>query len=110
VNVEVLYFEGCPNWRTTEERLTALQPELGFDLSHQLVSTPEDAERLGFRGSPTILVDGIDPFASGLEPIAFACRIYETPAGPAGSPTVEQLHKALSRPQPPETFSTRPSA
>jgi hypothetical protein len=97
VNVELLYFEGCPNWRTAEERLTALQPGLGFNLTRQLVSTPEDAERLGFRGSPTILVDGIDPFASGLEPIAFACRIYETPAGPAGSPTVEQLHEAVSR-------------
>src|SRR5712664_1850305 len=51
VNVELLYFEGCPNWRTAEERLTALQPELGFNLTRQLVSTPEDAERLGFRGS-----------------------------------------------------------
>jgi hypothetical protein len=98
MNVEVLYFEGCPNWSTTEERLAALQPELGFILTRQLVSTPEDAERLGFRGSPTILVDGIDPFASGREPIAFACRVYETPAGPAGSPTVEQLRKAVSRP------------
>jgi hypothetical protein len=97
VNVEVLYFDGCPNWRTAEERLAVLQPELGFHLTRQLVSTPEDAERLGFRGSPTILVDGIDPFASGLEPIAFACRIYETPAGPAGSPTVEQLQAAVSR-------------
>jgi hypothetical protein len=97
VNVEVLYFDGCPNWRTAEERLTALQPELGFNLTRQLVSTPEDAERLGFRGSPTILVDGIDPFASGLEPIAFACRIYETPAGPAGSPTVGPLRAAVSR-------------
>jgi hypothetical protein len=97
VNVELFYFEGCPNWRTAEERLTALQPGLGFNLTRRLVSTPEDAERLGFRGSPTILVDGIDPFASGLEPIAFACRIYETPAGPAGSPTLEQLLEVVSR-------------
>src|SRR5258708_33751583 len=71
VNVELLYFEGCPNWRTAEERLTALQPELGFKLTRQMVSTPEDAEPLGFRLSPTILVDRIDPFASGLDPIAF---------------------------------------
>jgi hypothetical protein len=97
VTVELLYFEGCPNWRTAEERLIAIQRGLGFKLTRQLVSTPEDAERLGFRGSPTILINGIDPFASGLEPIGFACRIYQTPAGPAGSPTLDQLLKALSR-------------
>lgn len=97
MNVELLYFEGCPNWRATEDRLTALQPGLGFNLSRRLVTTPEEAERLGFRGSPTILVDGIDPFASGDEPLGLACRIYGTPAGPAGSPTAEQLRIAVSR-------------
>ena len=31
------------------------------------VETAEDAERLRFVGSPTILVDGRDPFAGGIE-------------------------------------------
>jgi hypothetical protein len=96
VNIELLYFEGCPNWRTVEERLASLQPELGFTLTRRLVSTSEDAERLGFRGSPTILVDGVDPFVSGIEPGVFACRVYQTPDGPAGSPTVGQLKDAVS--------------
>lgn len=97
MNVELLYFEGCPNWRATEDRLAALQSTLGFSLRRHLVETLEEAHRVGFRGSPTILVDGIDPFASGDEPVGLACRIYETPAGPAGAPTDEQLREAVSR-------------
>lgn len=55
-----------------------------------------EAEELGFIGSPTVLVDGRDPFARGGEPVAMACRVFRTPDGLAGSPTVEQLVEALS--------------
>jgi hypothetical protein len=96
LNVELLYFEGCPNSRIADERLSALALELGFQLTRREVMTPEDAERLAFRGSPTILVDGVDAFSRGQEPIGLSCRIYETPAGPAGCPTDEQLRKAVS--------------
>jgi hypothetical protein len=97
LNVELLYFEDCPNARIVDDRLTVLESELGFRLSRREVTTPEDAERLGFRGSPTILVDGVDPFIGGPEPIGLSCRIYETPDGPAGRPTDEQLREALAR-------------
>lgn len=55
------------------------------------VPTPEDAERLGFRGSPTILIDGEDPFADEAAPVGLACRVFATPDGLRGAPTVEQL-------------------
>ena len=97
MNVELLYFESCPNARIVDVRLTALESELRFRLSRREVTTPEEAERLGFRGSPTILVDGVDPFVGGQEPIGLSCRIYETPAGPAGCPTDQQLREAVSR-------------
>ena len=45
--------------------------------------------------SGQILVDGEDPFAAGDEPFALACRMYQTPDGPAGSPTAEQLEAIL---------------
>jgi hypothetical protein len=97
MKVKVLYFDGCPHWTTAADRLAALQSEMGFDLTRQPVTTPEEAERFGFRGSPTIEVDGVDPFGSDEAPIGFACRVYETPAGRAGSPTVDQLREVLSR-------------
>ena len=93
----MLYFDGCPHWRTAADGLASLQAELGFELTSQEVATPEEAELVGFRGSPTIQVDGVDPFALDDAPIAFACRVYSTPEGSAGSPTIEQLRKVLSR-------------
>lgn len=96
MHVRLLYFDGCPNWATADERLTALADEFGFELEHQQVDTPQEADELGFRGSPTILVNGRDPFARGDEPTGLTCRVYDTPEGATGSPTVEQLRAALT--------------
>lgn len=97
--MRLLYFDGCPNWLVAEERLRSALASVGRNhepIERVLVETSEDAERLGFIGSPTILVNGRDPFASGEEPVALACRVFTTPDGRAGSPTVEQLVEALS--------------
>lgn len=95
--VTLLYFDDCPSWRTADERLRSLQAELDFTLEHQLVTTAEEAERVSFRGSPTVLVDGEDVFAHGDEPVGLSCRIHQTPDGPAGSPTTAQLRAAITR-------------
>lgn len=94
--VTLLYFDGCPAWQIADQRLRSLADELEFTLDRRKVETPEVAEDWSFRGSPTILVDGHDVFADGSEPVGLSCRIYQTPAGPAGSPTVEQLRNVLS--------------
>lgn len=95
VDVTLLYFDGCPNWQQMDERLRALSDEFGFGLRHHKVETPAEAEKIGFRGSPSILVDGRDPFATGDEPVGLACRVYQTPDGLAGMPTDEHLRAAL---------------
>lgn len=95
MDVTLLYFDDCPSWETTDERLRALADEFGFELDHRRVETPEAAEEVGFRGSPTVLVDGRDPFADDDDPTGLSCRIYQTPDGPAGSPTTDQLRAAL---------------
>jgi hypothetical protein len=87
--------DGCPSWQTTDRRLRELADELGFDVAYRKVESPEAAEELSFRGSPTVLVDERDPFAQGDEPAALWCRIYQTPDGPAGSPTTDQLREVL---------------
>lgn len=95
MDVSLLYFDGCPSWHTTDRRLRELADELGFDLDYRKVATPEAAQQLSFRGSPTVLVDGRDPFAQSDEPVGLSCRIYQTPDGPAGSPTLEQLREVM---------------
>ena len=97
MDVTLLYFDDCPNWLVANDRLDTLlaeHPEMS--ITRYVVATPEEAERTGFRGSPSILVNGVDPFADPDDPVGLTCRIYQTPDGPAGSPTVDQLRAALT--------------
>ncbi len=95
MQVELQYFDSCPDWREVDHTLGVLAAELGFDLSHTRVETPEEAQRLSFRGSPTIVVDGVDPFAADADGVGLSCRIYQTPQGPAGKPNLDQLRAVL---------------
>ena len=97
VDVVLQYFDDCPNWRVVDEDLRSLADEFAdMTVTHRLVDTPEEADRVGFRGSPTVLVNGVDPFATEADPVGgLSCRVYPTPEGPAGSPTLEQLRRAL---------------
>ena len=91
------YFGDCPNWVITDSYLRRLVGEIpGLVIRYQRIDSPEAAERFGFRGSPTVLVDGVDPFASADAPVGLACRVYETPDGRAGSPTLAQLREVLT--------------
>jgi hypothetical protein len=99
VDVTVLYFSGCPNWRTAVERvhLAAGRAGVPVRVSTRLVETQQEAERIGFTGSPTLWLDGVDPFAREGSVPALACRVYATPEGLRGSPTVAQLSDVLTR-------------
>ncbi len=96
MDITLQYFESCPNWKRADRRLTALAEETpGMVVTRHIVDTAEEAERVGFRGSPSILVNGIDPFAQADDPIGLSCRRYPTPHGYADSPTLEQLKTEL---------------
>lgn len=96
VNVTLLYFDDCPNWKTADDHLRMLAKENpNMILERRIVATAEDAEATQFRGSPSIIVDGTDPFAEPDAPVGLSCRIYQTPNGPAGSPTLDQLRSAI---------------
>lgn len=95
MKVTLLFFDGCPNWQSTDAHLATLADELGFELERCRVETDEDAQRWQFRGSPTVLIDGRDVFAIGDEPIGLSCRVYLTDHGLAGAPTFEQLPAVL---------------
>ena len=96
MNVTLLYFDDCPNWREADQHLRALaaeHPEMVVE--RRLVDTVEEAEATRFHGSPSILVDGADPFADADAPVGLSCRLYQTPDGPAGSPTLDQLREVI---------------
>ncbi|MGC2998207.1 hypothetical protein ACPF8X_07380 [Streptomyces sp. G35A] len=60
------------------------------------IADQAEAERLGFTGSPTILVDGQDPFTEPGRAAGLTCRVYRTPDGLAGLPATGQLRQVLA--------------
>jgi hypothetical protein len=97
VDVTLQYFGGCPNWQLALHRIRLAAHEIGVSVRVRtvLVEAQQDADRLGFAGSPTILLDGRDPFASPGAAPALVCRVYDTPGGLAGVPSLEQIVLAL---------------
>ena len=97
MKVTLQYFDSCPNWEVTDQRLQQVISSHSLDvaLTYQLVESPEEAEKYGFHGSPSILINGVDPFATENTKVGFACRIYFTDTGAAEAPTVEQITQAL---------------
>ncbi len=97
MQITVLAVPDCPNARVAAGRITAALA--GRPASVELVEVTGEAEaaRLGMTGSPTILLDGVDPFAAAGAVPSVSCRIYRGPAGAAdGAPSVQDLTAALS--------------
>ena len=97
MRITIQYFDGCPHWHIADQRVRDVLAKVSPDatVTYELIGTPEAAERAGFRGSPTILVDGRNPFATGDEPVGLSCRVFRTDQGPQGAPTEAQLRKIL---------------
>jgi hypothetical protein len=98
VNVTFLYFESCPNWKIANAALAqaATLESRTLMIRYQTVETSEAAEALEFRGSPTILIDGVDPFAAPDDPIGLSCRVYRSGGSVEGGPSIDQIRAALT--------------
>ncbi|WP_411277375.1 hypothetical protein, partial [Gaiella sp.] len=98
--VEILYFQGCPNHTLARELVGRVALDLGIAVDLRLVDvqTPDDAQRLGFLGSPTIRVNGndVEPGAAERTNYAHSCRIYRTDTGFTGQPDERWVRDALA--------------
>ena len=64
----------------------------------RVVACPEEAARAGLHGSPTVLVNGSDPFAAPGQPASMSCRRYDNGPGLLeGAPSVGRLRQAIGR-------------
>ncbi|MEV0781833.1 hypothetical protein AB0I52_02345 [Streptomyces sp. NPDC050423] len=98
MEIEILVVPDCPHQRLAEERLRQALDAAGLagtGFTTRVVGDQAEAERSGFTGSPTMLIDGRDPFAEPGALPSLACRMYRTPSGLSGVPEVGQLRKAL---------------
>lgn len=99
MEISLLYFDGCPNHHSTLMLLDTLLDEAGWTGQIQLIKVVslEQADQLDFRGSPTVWVDGVDPFLDPEAPVGFSCRIYPTASGYQGTPPEQELRMAIAR-------------
>jgi hypothetical protein len=101
VKIELLYFEGCPNYTEFLPCLRELLAAEGIEDEVELrrVETAEEAEREHFLGSPTVRIDGVDvdPTAEGREEFGLECRLYRTGDGLETTPPKEWISSAIGR-------------
>jgi len=94
MQIEVFYFEDCPHYLPTVERINAVLREEGSsaEVREVLVTDVSTAKRVRFLGSPTVRVNGIDiePAARGRRDFGLMCRRY---AG--GAPSHELIRAAV---------------
>jgi arsenate reductase len=81
--IEVLVTPECPHAGSTIDRVrdvaSRLSPSSGVDVT--TVRDARHAETLGFPGSPSVRVDGLDLEGAALDPPAIGCRRYGNGAG-----------------------------
>ncbi|MFI0004746.1 MULTISPECIES: hypothetical protein [Streptomyces albovinaceus subgroup] len=96
MRITVLTVPGCPNAAPAMERVTAALAGRTAEVELIEVHDQDRAAALGMTGSPTILLDGIDPFApAGAEP-SVSCRLYRDTDGTAtGVPGEAALRAAI---------------
>ncbi len=99
MELTLLTVADCPHAAAFEERLAvALAGQPDAVLRRRIVASEQEATEAGMHGSPTLLVDGMDPFARLGEAASLSCRLYPGAAGEAGGvPSVAALREALSR-------------
>ena len=95
MQIDILYFDGCPNHEPTAELVRDVVRTLGVDATIREVEVrdADDAARLRFFGSPTVQVDGqdVDPVVRSRVDYSFSCRMY----GRSGSPPRALVEQAL---------------
>lgn len=93
MKIDLLYFNDCPSWKAALENLeTALSAE-SVEAEIQLIEVNDNkqASSLKFLGSPSVCVDGQDWWPEARATYNLSCRVYATPQGLQGAPTVEML-------------------
>lgn len=94
----VLAVPDCPNVAAMLRHLEQVLPDDAAPVDVRVITNEVEAARYGMRGSPTLLINGTDPFAAPEATVSVSCRIYRDAAGrTAGAPSVEQLADALER-------------
>jgi hypothetical protein len=94
MRLEVLHVRDCPNLMPMLERLAEVTD---LPVATHEIDTTEEAVARGMAGSPTLLVNGVDPFADAEAcECGVSCRLYRDEEGRMMPvPSAAQLHSAI---------------
>jgi hypothetical protein len=97
MEITLLYFDGCPSWQNALENLqTAIKEEdLDASIKQVVVDSDKKAADTKFLGSPSFQIDGRDLWPEERSSYSMNCRIYRTPEGLKGWPTVKMFRQKL---------------
>ncbi len=97
MKIDLLYFDGCPSWQSGLENLRSAIVREGLQAELNVVEVRDDeaAMRLRFLGSPSFIVDGADLWPENRADYHLSCRVYMTPEGIKGAPTIDMLQEKL---------------
>ncbi len=100
MEIELLYFEGCPNAQRLRESLPGLLSRTGVAAALTLreITDAPRARQERFLGSPSLRIDGrdVEPGAGERTDYGLKCRIYQTAEGRSGLPADEWVLAALN--------------
>lgn len=97
MKIQFLYFEDCPNSEPAYQNLVRALQEIGWrpEIEKILVEDDLQAEHYAFQGSPSIKLNGVDLWQEERSAYHLGCRVYKTPSGLGGSPTVPMIVERL---------------
>ena len=99
MKVEVLYFAGCPNYAPAVSQVReALEHEgVTAEMVEVEVTDTATAQSVGFLGSPTIRINGLDvePSARSVHSYGLSCRTYTAENYRAGVPPLAWIRAAI---------------
>jgi hypothetical protein len=97
MSITVLYVPGCPGAALLRHRLhQVLGATLSRQVTWQVITSEEQARQHAMTGSPTLLVDGSDPFAHPGQQPSLSCRLYRDDGTPSLAPSSPQLDAVLT--------------
>jgi hypothetical protein len=94
VIIEFQYFEDCPNHSIMEKNLISAISGLEdkIEIRKILVENEEAARKINFRGSPTVLINGIDlENVPSVAHASMSCRFYRS-----GIPSSKVIRKKIT--------------
>ena len=95
MQIDILYFDGCPNHLPTTALVRDVVQSLGLDATTREVEVRDAGEAVSLRffGSPTVQVNGldVDPSVRSSVDYSFSCRMY----GRSGLPPRTLVEQAV---------------